>query len=165
MDSVPRICQSYVCPSLLDTWSYPPVSSKHCRHRRQEVRRRAAVLSTSKIPYVVSFWDASSPCIQIPLTVNGIELDRLDRLDRARRLSSTVGACSATRGHVHTEHTKNGRAAHDYYTWAKRGWPLSRSSLCILAVPSFSIGNLFRAYNPHNWRRLGPRIRRRDRRL
>ncbi|KYM92239.1 hypothetical protein ALC53_01302 [Atta colombica] len=35
-------------------------------------------------------------------------------------------------------------------TWTKRGWPLSRSSLCILAVPSFSIGNLFRTYNPHN---------------
>ncbi|KYQ53148.1 hypothetical protein ALC60_07878, partial [Trachymyrmex zeteki] len=35
-------------------------------------------------------------------------------------------------------------------TRTKRGWPLSRSSLCILAVPSFSIGNLFRTYNPHN---------------
>lgn len=98
---VPRICRNCVYPWLSGTWSYPPVSSKRCRRRRQEVRRRAALLRTSRIPYVVSFRDASSPCIQIPLTVNGMSWSR------ARRLSSTVGACSATRGD-HAERTKNG---------------------------------------------------------
>lgn len=159
-DFVPRICRNCVYPWLSDTWSYPPASSKRCRRRRQGVRWRAALLSTSRIPNVASCRDASSPCIQIP--TYSMSLTSWTARDVSPRLS---GACSATRGHIHTEPTKNGRAAHDYYIWTKRGWPLSRSSLCILAVPSFSIGNLFRAYNPHNWRRLESRRRRRDRRL
>lgn len=94
-DCVPRICRNYVYPSLSGTWSYPPVFSKRW-HRRQEARRQAALLSTSKIPNV-SFRDTSSPCIQIPLTINSV---CWPAGSLAIRLSSTVGACSTTRGHV-----------------------------------------------------------------
>lgn len=68
---------------------------------------------------------------------------------------------------------KSGRArGYHYLDKTERGWPLSRSSLRILPLFPFSIGNLFpyvaRTYDPRNWRQ--PRLhqdsvdRRRDRR-
>lgn len=59
---IPRRCQSCVCPSLSDTWSYPPVSSK-CRRCRR-AGRRPALLLTSRNPRI-SLLDASSSRIQI----------------------------------------------------------------------------------------------------
>lgn len=108
-DFVPRICQSYVCPSLSDTWSYPPVFSKRRRCRLQEDQREALLL-TRRIPNIVSFRDAFSPCIQIHARAGRARSRTTYLLDSrgfARRLKAT---------YIHTERARNGRANHDYYT-------------------------------------------------
>lgn len=69
---------------------------------------------------------------------------RTSKLRSRHGLFSTV---ETTKGHVRTY-----VRAHEEWMRlmtitirTKRGWPLSRSSLCILAALSFSIGNLFHA--------------------
>ncbi|KYM98757.1 hypothetical protein ALC62_10725, partial [Cyphomyrmex costatus] len=92
-------------------------------------------------------------CIYYTSINNGDLNERIGNcksFDLARDVSPRLSRLSQRLEATYIPNVRRTDARFMTITRTKRGWPLSRSSLCILAVPSFSIGNLFRTYNPHN---------------